>query len=146
MPGLKFVVLYCHDFKQEGNPLSLLGRRLLPVFGVLYHRGLQSPASVPETETTFSVVPYFTTIRNPDDGSLIYTWRVGNRVVPSSFTKPSAITINAEGTNGVALIQLAVTHATNFFLNVRSAWTVTLAGIDTSSAISPFTDPFTNGE
>ncbi len=117
-----------------------------PVFGVLYHRGLQSPASVTESETTFIAVPYFAPTRNPDNGSLIYKWRVGNSSIPSSFTKPSAITINAEGTNGVALIQLAVTHASNFLLNIQNAWAVTLAGTDTSTTVSPFTDPFTSGE
>lgn len=117
-----------------------------PVFGILYHRALQSPASVPEVETTFSVVPYFAPVQDPDDGSLVYKWRVGNSAIASNRLRPSAITINAEGTDGLAFIQLTLTHVSNFFMNARDSWNVTLAGSDPSSASSPFTDPFTNGE
>ena len=115
-----------------------------PVFGILYHRALESPATVPEVETTFSVVPYFAPIQNPDDNSLVYKWQVGNTSIPSNPTYPSAITINAEGTSGLARIQLAITHISNFFMRARGSWDVTLSGVSPSSAASPFTDPFTD--
>lgn len=117
-----------------------------PVFGILYHRALQSPATVSEVETTFTAVPYFAPVQNPDDGSLVYTWRVGNSTIGSNAARPSTITINAAGTTGLAQIDLAMTHISNFFLNARNSWSVTLAGTDSSSAASPFTDPFTNSQ
>ena len=109
-----------------------------PVFGILYHRALLANDAVPETEITLSAVPYFAPARNPDNGLLQYVWRVNNFAVQNDLARPSTITLNAEGSTGRAFIELALTHATNFFLSVRDSWTLTLAG---SGSVIP-SDPF----
>ncbi len=112
-----------------------------PVFGVLYHRALASGTSIPEVEVTLSVAPYFAPVQNPDSNLLLYEWRVNNVIVANSLTRPSSITLNADGTDGRARIELALTHATNFFLSARSAWALTLAGSGSVGASDPF-QPF----
>jgi len=123
-----------------------------PVFGILYHRalpaatraaqaGLASETSIPEVEATLSAVPYFAPVQNPDGDLLLYKWLVNNAVIENSLTRPSSITINAEGADGRARIELELTHATNFFLSARRAWTLTLAGSKNAGVSDPF-QPF----
>lgn len=112
-----------------------------PVFGVLYHRALESGTSIPEVEVTLSAVPYFAPVQNPDSGLLLYEWRVNNAIVANSLTRPSSITLNAKGTDGRAYIELLLTHATNFFISARDAWTLTLTGSESVGVPDPF-QPF----
>ena len=109
-----------------------------PIFGVLYHRALASGASIPETEVAFSAVPYFAPVQNPDSGLLSFEWRVNNTAVTSNPVRPSTITLNAEGTDGRATLELTLTHVTNFFLSAKNAWSITLAGIGGSALSDPF--------
>ncbi|RJQ34929.1 hypothetical protein C4556_01465 [Candidatus Parcubacteria bacterium] len=99
-----------------------------PVFGILYHRALQDGSVVSETEAVFTAVPYFVPARTPDNSALVYEWSINGTPIANDPRHPSSITINAEGSSGLAQIALALTHATNFFLSASSAWSVTLSG------------------
>ena len=108
------------------------------LFGILYHRALGNQVTIPEVEATFSAVPYFAPVKSPDSGSLLYKWRVNNFALDSNTTRPSAITINATGSSGRAFIELALTHATNFFMSASGSWNVTLSNAEGINASDPF--------
>jgi hypothetical protein len=99
-----------------------------PLYGVLYNNALRTPASVSESEMAFAAVPYFAQTGNPNDTDLSYTWRVNDTPVSSSATSPSELTINADNSNGQALIDLEVTRATNFYMDARGLWNVVFPG------------------
>lgn len=95
-----------------------------PLFGITYHRALQSENFLPEVETSFAAVPYYAGAIGPNDKALLYEWRVNGNAIASA-ERPSEITVNAEGSTGAARIELALSHATNLFLNALGSWRVT---------------------
>lgn len=98
-----------------------------PLYGVLYHRALSSSVSLTGSEATFAAVPFFAEARNIYDPALYFEWRVNSADIPANLKNPGELTINAENSSGVAFIELGVTHATNFFLDVKGAWNVTFS-------------------
>jgi len=109
-----------------------------PVFGILYHRALTNGSVLPETEAIFTAVPYFAPTRTPDSSTLIYAWRINNTPIGNDPKHPSSITINAEDSSGLAQIVLALTHATNFFIDTSGSWNITLAGAGSATIPDPF--------
>ncbi|OGG77522.1 hypothetical protein A3B35_01775 [Candidatus Kaiserbacteria bacterium RIFCSPLOWO2_01_FULL_54_24] len=97
-----------------------------PLFGVMYHNAIPPRSFRPEIETSFTAVPYFAEALADNDGRLVYEWRVNGNPIANDPARPNSITINARGSSGLALIELALSHATNLFLNSFGSWTVTL--------------------
>jgi hypothetical protein len=93
-----------------------------PLFGPLFHVGLAEDANILESEASLMAVPFFAPARYPDSPGLVYEWRVNRNIVALSRTTPSRITISAAGSDGVALVELLVTHATNFFFEAERTW------------------------
>ncbi len=109
-----------------------------PLFGVMYHQALTAQNFIPETEMSFSAVPYFAEAAGANDNRLIYAWRINESEVAVDPSRPSQITINAERSSGNALIELALSHATNFFMSSFGRWGVTLSGGSTRAEGDPF--------
>lgn len=109
-----------------------------PLFGPLYHTALGKTAFVPETEMTFLAIPYFAPARTENDPVLVYEWRVNRENVTADKAKPAQITINAEGSDGIALIELALSHVSNFFFGTDGAWQVTFSSRGDASETNPF--------
>ena len=109
-----------------------------PVFGILYHQALTKESVIPETEVVFTAVPYFAPTRSPDNSQLIYDWSINTTEIGSDPEHPSSITINAEGSSGLAQIELALTHATNFFISSFGTWNITLSGTGSANIPDPF--------
>lgn len=111
-----------------------------PLFGVFFHKSLGATTFIPETEMSFIAVPFFAPVSNENDARLVYEWRVNRGVVEPSVRTPSRITINAEGSDGRALIQLALSHVTNFFFGADKSWQVTFsqAGASGGGDTNPF--------
>ena len=107
-----------------------------PLYGILYNRALGSQTLIPDSEMTFAAVPYFAQARSADDPTLEYTWRVNDSSVKADAARPSELTINAQNSNGLALVALELASATNVFLRASREWGITL------SAQSGFTDQF----
>ncbi|OGG57951.1 hypothetical protein A2853_03435 [Candidatus Kaiserbacteria bacterium RIFCSPHIGHO2_01_FULL_55_17] len=99
-----------------------------PVFGIAYHHALGSESQIPEVETSFSAVPYFAEARNLDGGALSYEWRVNGIPIANDPARPSTVTISASGSSNTALIELAITHVTNFFMNSFGSWNLQFLG------------------
>lgn len=111
-----------------------------PLFGPLYHAPFGASGFTPETEVTFLAVPYFAPARSADDPVLAYEWRVNRQSIAADKKTPSQITINAAGSSGIALIELAVGHLTNFFFGSEAAWQITFSSAAGGSAGG--TNPF----
>lgn len=108
-----------------------------PVFGILYGNALTDQASVSESEMAFAAVPYFASAQNANDPLFEYDWQVNDQGIASDPKNPSEITVNAQNSNGLALITLDLTHAKNIFLDISGVWNVLLSG--GASAPNPFT-------
>lgn len=110
-----------------------------PLFGPMLHKAFGATAFTPETEMTFVAIPFFAPVANENDPKLEYSWRVNQSAVKSDAKRPSQITINAAGSTGVALIELTVGHASNFFFGSDAAWQVTFSKADSGATGSnPF--------
>jgi len=109
-----------------------------PLFGTLFHNALGASAFTSESEMTFQAIPYFAPSRSMDDGTLTYAWQVNRRDIALDASKPSRITINADGSSGIALIELEVGHASNFFFGENAAWRMTFSSAESSSSTNPF--------
>ena len=99
-----------------------------PLFGVTFHTAIEPQTFVPETEITLAAIPYYADVSSPDEAGLSYEWQVNGQPIELDPKRPSSITINAAGSSGIALIELALSHVTNFFLNTAGSWRVTLLG------------------
>lgn len=109
-----------------------------PAFGILFHQALINGSTISESEASFSVIPYFAPEPTLKSSLLQYAWRVNGTPLTNDPTRPNTITLNAEGTDGNALIELAFTHATNYFISARNSWNLTLSTLGGNV----FTDPF----
>ena len=98
-----------------------------PLFGTLFNNALGASTFVPESEMTFSAIPYFAQATALADPSLIYEWRVSGLSVPAEKETPNEITINASNSTGIALVELAVSHATNFYMDLKNSWNITFS-------------------
>ena len=97
-----------------------------PLFGVLYHKALGATTFVPNNEMSFTAVPYFASAASSGDAGLQYKWRVNQSSVAASPARGNEITVNAASSTGLmALINVSLTHVTNYFLSVAGSWSVT---------------------
>ncbi len=98
-----------------------------PLYGILYEKALDSASFIPESEMTFAAVPYFATAHTPADATLQYAWRVNGQSIRSDAAKPNELTLQAGDTSNTALIELSLTHATNYFLDAQGSWNITFS-------------------
>lgn len=110
-----------------------------PLFGVMYHAATPERSFHSEVELTFAAVPYFAAVPRADDPRLQYEWRVNGTPITNNPERPSAITVDARGSSGLARLELALSHATNFFMSSFGSWTMTLLS---SQGPAGTTDPF----
>ncbi|OGG52962.1 hypothetical protein A3C20_03785 [Candidatus Kaiserbacteria bacterium RIFCSPHIGHO2_02_FULL_55_25] len=97
-----------------------------PLFGVLYHQALGATTFVPKNEMSFTAVPYFASAVSSGDVGLQYEWRVNQSPITTSPTHGNEITVNAASSTGLmALINLSLTHVSNYFLSAAGSWSVT---------------------
>lgn len=109
-----------------------------PLFGIMYHRAFQDQNVVPEEELSFVAIPYFASISGPTGGGLEYTWKVNGNSLENNPERPGAITIDARGSSGRALIELIMTHATNFFFRAEGAWSFAFTASTAGGLNNPF--------
>ena len=109
-----------------------------PLFGVMYHQALGARNILPEIEMSFAAVPYFAEAISP--GGLVYEWRVNGTPVQADASRPNELTLDARNSTGIALLELALTHATNFFLSATGSWSITLSGGGAGGEGDPFTN------
>lgn len=107
-----------------------------PLFGIKYHAAFGTQSFVDATEVTLAATPYYADTPTPD--ALTYEWKVNGQPIGIDPEKPSALTLNAAGSSGIALIDLALSSATNFYLSAQNAWRITLLGSGGGSAQDPF--------
>lgn len=107
-----------------------------PLYGILFNRSLGVSAQIAESEMGLVAIPYFASIKSPNDSALAYAWSVNGVPVSANTKTPSSITINADNSTGLADIELQVTHATNYFLDAAGRWSVRFSAGSTSQ------DPF----
>ncbi len=98
-----------------------------PLYGVMYHRAIDPVSTFTQNEVTFAAVPYFSQATSANDPSLTLQWKVNGDAIPSSASNPSGITINADNSSGIALLQLHTTHKTNYFFDSENSWNITLS-------------------
>lgn len=97
-----------------------------PLFGILFHRALSEEAQLPDTEATLVAAPFYAGAVTADDSRLSYEWRVNRASVAVDPGSPSRITINGEGSDGLARVELSVTHKTDFIMEARGLWRIIL--------------------
>lgn len=112
-----------------------------PLFGILYHRALNGGTEITDTEMTFIAVPLYSPVP-PGDRGLIYEWSVGGSRVETDAEDPDEIILSAANNTQEASIGLSLTHSTNWYLDARGAWSVTLG----SRLRGEQTDPFRSTE
>ena len=98
-----------------------------PRYGVLFHRALSPSAFISETEMTFAAVPFFFQATRPSDPALNFAWRVNSATIPTNAENPSELTIDAENSSGIALVELELTHASNYYLDLKGTWNITFS-------------------
>lgn len=108
-----------------------------PLFGTLFHQALGQNTFTSDNEMTFQAIPYFAPAKTANDPALDYGWHVNQTDIAADAKKPSQITINAEHSSGIALIELDVGHKSDYFFGERAAWHVTF-----SSANGGVSNPF----
>lgn len=106
-----------------------------PIFGIAFHQALGESDEISEMEASFSSIPYYVDAADADDSSLIYRWRVNQIEIQNDPEHPSAITINASGSTGGALIELVLTHLANLLVDSSATWNLLFQG---QGAVPPF--------
>ncbi len=99
-----------------------------PLFGILFHRAIPEELDFSDSEVTLVAAPYFAGARSADDSRLSYAWRVNRAIIAADKERPSHITLSADGSDGVARVELSVTHATDYVMDARGLWRLVLNG------------------
>ncbi len=97
-----------------------------PLFGILFGQAIGTSAFIPDSEMTFTAIPYFAPANSASDQALEYDWTVNEQAVIADRANANELTINAASSSGRALIELSLTHRTNFSFTAKNAWQVTL--------------------
>ncbi len=97
-----------------------------PLFGTLYHRSIPAEFNFSDSESTFVASPFFASARSADDPRLRYAWRVNRTLIAADPESPSRITLGAEGSDGVARVELSLTHATDYLMEATGLWRIVL--------------------
>ena len=113
-----------------------------PLFGIQYYSAMASPSFVSDTEMTFAVAPYFAPVQSSSDPALQYDWQVNGMNVPINASSPNEITIDASKSSGLAWVNVAISHVTDFFTNLAEQWGIQFAA--TSDSTSTQNDAFHN--
>jgi len=109
-----------------------------PLLGVTYYRSLSKNISVESSETTFALVPFFTSAETLFDRTLLYTWKIDGVTIPTDSADPFRIILTApEGVSGTASLDVIVEHISNFFQTGSNSWTFSV-----SEEAIPTSDPF----
>lgn len=93
-----------------------------PLFGILFHNAIPREAVFPESEAAFVAIPYFAAVTSSDDPGFSYDWNVNGIYIPPDPQRPSRLVINAENSDGIANLELAISHAQDIFLSIRDTW------------------------
>lgn len=109
-----------------------------PLFGLQFWNAIGSNAFVSEREMTFVALPFFASITTPDDALLRYTWRVDRRSIAPNPARPSSVTVSAEEGGAVATLDVVISHMTNFLMESRGAWQITLGAGAGAGVFDPF--------
>lgn len=115
-----------------------------PLFGPLFHAGLAGDARILDSEASLLAVPFFAPARAPDSPGLVYEWRVNGKMVAPARAAPSRITISATGSDGIALVNLLITHATNYFFEAERTWNLSFFSGSRGGGGEGGADPFTS--
>ena len=116
-----------------------------PLIGIAFNHALANTNVIPETEATFAAVPFFASASSANDPRLEYSWTLNANAITPSVSDPSELTVNSAHSNGLATIGLTLQHATNFFMDFRGVWNVSLGSAGSngfSSSVSGGSDPF----
>ncbi len=109
-----------------------------PLYGLMMHQALLAQTSISDSEMAFAAVPYFAPVQSPNDPRLNYAWQVNGTNVPPDGTQPNEITINADKSNGLAQVALALTRAADWSMNAKGVWSISFS----AAGIAPGADPF----
>lgn len=110
-----------------------------PLFGVMYHQALTGQTFIPDSEMTFTAVPYFAQAKDPNDPRLIYAWKVNGKNISAGDASPGELTINANKSNGLARIELLLTHSTNWLTQSNGVWGLSFSSAgNNSDGAGPF--------
>lgn len=109
-----------------------------PLYGVLYNRALPASTFIQETEMTFAAVPFFVPTRSVYDPELAFLWHVNGAEIPTHPTDPNELTINAQNSSGIALVALEISHASNYYLDVKGAWNITFSSSSNDGTVDQF--------
>jgi hypothetical protein len=120
-----------------------------PLFGILFHSAISPQTTFAETEAAFVAVPYFAAAMTPDDREFVYDWNVNGVSISPDPRKPSRLVINAENSDGVANLGLALSHMRDIFLSISETWRLSFdsrgifgaPGGNEGSGASPFGTP-----
>ena len=112
-----------------------------PLFGTMHYRALSRESEISDVEVRLVATPYYAEATSANDGVLDYQWRVNGTRIPNDPEAPSEITIDARGSNGVALIELLLTHLTNIFTESSGSWRLTFPAAGANTLNNPFTNP-----
>lgn len=97
-----------------------------PLFGVMYHRAFPAEGSVPDTQATFTAIPYFADALNLVDKSLQWSWSVNGQSLATDDKRPSELTLDAQNSDGIAQVKLDILNTANYFFRASGAWSITL--------------------
>lgn len=93
-----------------------------PLFGIRYRDALDDAATIADPETSFIAIPYFVTAAAANAPALEYQWRINGVPVAADTANPNALTIQAAAAGTTATVQLALTHVTNYLLDLKRSW------------------------
>lgn len=113
-----------------------------PLFGILFNDALRGGVQARDEEMTLVAIPYFSQASRPDEATLSYMWSVNGTRVPPDENDRNRLTINAEGSTGIANLSLEFKDTNTMFGEASGVWNLLFnAG---GGLLDIFRNPFSN--
>jgi hypothetical protein len=99
-----------------------------PLLGIMYHQALTEKASIPGSDIILAAIPFYTSIKNPSDSRMSYTWEVNNQNIETDPNDPFRIVLRlAGGLVGTANVSLIISHLDDFLQSADKMWSLTIS-------------------
>jgi hypothetical protein len=98
-----------------------------PLLGAMYHQALGERNNVPSSDITLAAIPFYTSIKKPNDSRMSYIWEVNNQNIETDPNDPFRIVLRlAGGLVGTANVSLDISHLDDFLQSAEKTWSLSI--------------------
>jgi hypothetical protein len=99
-----------------------------PLLGKMFHRAFANNDNIPGADITLAAIPFYTSIKNPADSHMAYSWKVNNQNIDTDPLDPFRIILRLTGgLIGTANVSLNISHEEDYLQSADKTWSLNIS-------------------